>query len=529
MLRCGPGVLSYSQQQDFPMRPRFRLLTLVAAMALALPEAVPLAGQLLPWGGANAYRADLSARRAATMAALGNETMLVAWSAPARVYSADVNYEYRQDSNLLYLTGIEQEDTVLLLIPGSRGRREILFAREPNPVREHWFGRTLRPTEIAAMSGVEHVYPLSAFAAFLEGVLAGAGYQQSQAEADAEFGAFFAALRERKGQLAVLDRVSAVVASEVTDTRSTNSPAAVVRRLHEQHPELGLMSAVAVIERQRQVKTTYEQAVLRRSVEISAEAHVEGMRATRPGRWEYEVEAAIEYWFQRSGARSWAYPSIVASGPNATVLHYGASHRQMQAGDLLLVDAGANFQGMASDITRTYPVSGRFTSEQRQIYELVRRAQAAGEAAARLGSPALAIVRASRETMAEGLLSLGLISDPTQVGAWYTHSPVHGLGVDVHDPFDFETPLAPGMTFVIEPGLYFREEALTRLDQNRDGVQPAEGLRPSEIVRPRFERYRDMGVRIEDSYLMTGAGLERLSGRAPREVAEIERLLASAR
>ena len=211
----------------------------------------------------------------------------------------------------------------------------------------------------------------------------------------------------------------------------------------------------------------YEQALLRRSVEISAGAHIAGMRVTRPGRWEYEVEAAIEHEWHRQGALSWGYPSIVASGPNATTLHYERSTRQLQPGELLLVDAAGNYQGLTGDITRTYPVSGKYSPEQRVLYDLVLRAADAGIAAARPGGRPADISRAVNAVFGPGLLELGLVTDPMaasgespQITWWAPHSPTHGIGVDVHDPLH---ALDPGAAFVVEPGLYIRPDVLDRL------------------------------------------------------------------
>jgi len=487
----------------------------------------PRAAQVPPFGGADALRSDLAARRAAVMDALGAETMLIAWSAPARVYSTDVDYEYRQESNLLYLTNLTQEDLVLVLVPGSTNRRVFLFAPEPNPLREHWFGRNPRPAEITAASGIEAVFGRSDFGRFLDGLLQGTGFEQPAGLSGRdEFGAWFAALGEGRARLAVLD---STLAEGTVPEQSAADPVAIVRGIQQAQPALSVADVTPVLNRLRQVKSPYEQAVLRESARISAEAHVEGMKVTRPGRWEYEVEAAIEYGFHRNGAMSWAYPSIVASGPNATTLHYGSSDRQMQAGELLLVDAGANFQGMAADITRTYPVSGRFTPEQRAIYDLVLTALRAGMAAAVPGQPAAAIVRATRASLSAGLLELGLITDESQVGLWFTHSPIHGIGLDVHDPFDPQRPLEPGMAFVIEPGLYFRAEALDQLGQTgRGGGDPAARAEALARIRPVFERYRDIGIRIENSFLMTSDGLENLSAVAPVDPPALEAVVGTA-
>jgi Xaa-Pro aminopeptidase len=271
----------------------------------------------------------------------------------------------------------------------------------------------------------------------------------------------------------------------------------------------------------RQIKTPYEQTVLTRSVEISSEAHLAGMKAARPGRFEYEVEAAIEQVYLANGAMSPGYPSIVGSGPNATILHYNASNRRMEDGDLLLVDAAANFQGLTGDITRTYPVNGKFTDAQREIYGIVLAAQEAAMAAARAGNRTLDIEQAARDVVKPALPKLGLITDAAgdQFRTWYTHGICHWIGMDVHDVGDYKKPLAPGMTFTIEPGLYIRPAALENLPdtpENRAFI---------EKVKPAVERFKNIGVRIEDSFLLTDGGLVNLSQKTPRTVADIERVM----
>jgi Xaa-Pro aminopeptidase len=213
---------------------------------------------------------------------------------------------------------------------------------------------------------------------------------------------------------------------------------------------------------------------------------------------------------------SWGYPSIVGSGPNATILHYQKSTRRMEPGDLLLVDAAGNYQGLTGDITRTYPVSGTYSREQRQIYEIVFAAQQAGEKAAKIGAAPRDIQAACDDVLRAGLVRLGLVVEPagTQFKIWSTHGVVHGIGIDVHDPL--RGPLAAGMSFVIEPGIYIREAALDNLPKT------AANAAFIEKVRPVLQKYKDIGVRIEDSYLLTASGLERLSASVPRTIDEVE-------
>ena len=289
------------------------------------------------------------------MERLGPDSIAIFWSAPTRVYSNDVNYEYRQDSNLLYLTGIDQEETILVLMPGNETRKEILFVREADARREHWNGHSLTAGEASAASGLETVMTLNQFEPFVAAMLS----KRATTGSPTEYARFFQALTDARAKLAV-------VLDPVTDLSSPPSePARFASKLRERFFGFSVQDASPILAELRQIKTPYEQNVLRRSVEISSDAHRAGMRAARAGKYEYEVEAAIEEVYLRNGAMSWGYPSIVGSGPNATILHYEKSSRKMEPGDLLLVDAAANYQGLTGDITRTYPIDGKFTREQR--------------------------------------------------------------------------------------------------------------------------------------------------------------------
>lgn len=483
-----------------------------------------LARQIPPFGAPGEYVADLASRRDRVRASLGADTVLVLWSAPTRVYSTDVNYEYRQESNLLYLSGISHPETVLVLIPSGRSVKEIVFTRQTDPYRELWEGHVPTAAEVTERSGVGTVFEqrgAALFDAFVTALFSGAPMPEPMTALNGEFAAFHDAVRAGRARLAILDNPDgAAGASSPPDSRVAWAKSIVAR-----FPGATVASAGRLVETQRQIKTAYEQKVLTRSVEISALAHVEGMKTARPGRWEYEVEAAIEYAFHRHGMLSWGYPSIVGSGPNAATLHYLDATRQMKDGDLLLVDAAGNFQGLTGDITRTYPVNGRFTTEQRALYEIVLRAQEAGIAAARPGGRAGAINSAIRAVFAEGLPKLGLViadhpgvSVESQVAIWFPHGAVHGIGIDVHDPLG---ALEPGAAFVIEPGLYIRPDRLDHLRETPAHRALADKLRP--VVK----RYENIGVRIEDSFLMTPTGPANLSSAAPKQIADLERIVGT--
>jgi Xaa-Pro aminopeptidase len=328
-----------------------------------------------------------------------------------------------------------------------------------------------------------------------------------------EYTKYFDALTQNRAKVALLLEPGSLSAPPGPVTQFAS-------KVRERFFGFAVEDATPILAELRQIKTAYEQDVLRKSVAISSEAHRAGMKAAAPGKFEYHVEAAIEYVYLENGAMSWGYPSIVGSGPNATILHYEKSSRRMEAGDLLLVDAAANYQGYTGDITRTYPVNGRFTREQRDIYEIVLAAQEAGIAAAKRGNPLSAIQAACDEVLRAGLVGLGLVTDPKgqQFKTWATHGVSHWIGVDVHDVSRFRE-LAPGMAFTIEPGIYIRDAVLDNLPKT------PENNAFIEKVRPMVDKYRNLGVRIEDSFLVTESGLERLSSNVPRTIEEIESFL----
>jgi Xaa-Pro aminopeptidase len=457
---------------------------------------------------------DLIARRAAVMQHLAPEDMLVLWSAPERVYSLDVDYEFRQDSNLYYLTAIDQPNTILVLMPGNRERTAFLFMSPSNPEREHWTGHLLTPAEAAAQSGITSILPTTAFDPFMDAVLSGGVY--GVPAGSQEFARFQSGLAQQKARLLVLGPTPGI--------NGELSPAyQFANKARDRFLGLSIGDATAVLSSARQVKTPYERKVLQESADISSEAHMAGMKAAHPNAFEYEVEAAIEYVFKKHGAFDWGYPSIVGSGPNATTLHKEKSTRQKKDADLQLVDAAAYYKYMTVDITRTYPINGRFTRAQRDIYDLVLQAQEEGIKAAKAGNRLADIHQRTVDVIRQGLLRLGLITDATgdQYRMWYTHSSTHWIGIDVHDVGDIRRPLEPGMSFTIEPGIYIRESVLDNLPKTPANLALIEKLRPA------VEKYKDIGVRIEDSFLLTETGLTRLSAKVPRTADEIEAFMKS--
>jgi Xaa-Pro aminopeptidase len=465
---------------------------------------------------ATEFSDDLSARRARLMAKLPPDTMLVVFSAPPRVYSGDVDYEYHQDSNLYYLTGITQEDTVLVLMPGNTTRRELLFIKDRNPDREHWTGRLLGRDEAREKTGVGTVLPFGTFDAFINAMLSRRAYGLTVDATDAA--AWFAALGAGRAHLAVA----------LGDTGPTDAltPAhQFVQKVRDRYVGFVPVDVTPELASLREVKTPFELRLLTRAADISVDGQKAGMRAAVAGAFEYQVKAAIEGTFRAQGALSWAYPSVVGSGPNTTILHYPQDDRQLQAGDLVLVDAAANFGYQAADLTRTYPVNGTFSPTQRDIYELVLRAQAETIKAATPGATLAALHNRTVEVLKEGLMKLGLITDPAgqQYAMWFTHGVSHFIGLDVHDVGSRSDVLQPGMTFTIEPGLYIRQAALDALPKT------AANLELASKIQDAVKKYDGIGVRIEDSFVMEATGARNLSAGMPKSVADVEAFLRDAR
>ena len=459
---------------------------------------------------------DLKARRARMMERLGPDAIAILWSAPAARYSLDIDYEYRQDSNLYYLTGLTQEETILVLMPGNESRREILFVQDRDLLREHWTGRRLTDEEATARTGIETVMWTSQFERFISSILDRRGTGSVDDKQAAKFFDALAAGRAR-------------VALPLDAGRSLNDPLTAplefARKIRERFVGFQITDSTPILTALRLAKTPYERRVLTTSLEISSEAQMAGMRVARADAYEYEVTAAIEAVHRARGAVSWSYPSIVGSGPNATILHYHGGERQMHTGDLVLVDAAANYQYASGDITRTYPVSGTFSPPQRDIYHLVLQAQDEAMKVATVGSTLEDIHKKTVEVVKAGLLKLGLITNPDsdQYRMWYTHGSTHYIGIDVHDVGDRRAPLVPGAAFVIEPGIYIRPSALDLLPRTPENNALIEKIQPA------VKKYSDIGVRVEDSFLLEENGLRRLSAAVPRTIEEIEAFLLKRR
>ncbi len=431
--------------------------------------------------------AEYARRRRQLMEAAGDDAILVLPAARERVRSNDTYYPYRQDSDFWYLCGFQEPEAVLVLIPGRRHGEVILFCRERDPDREAWDGPREGQEGAVSRYGMDDAYPIEDLDDILPGLLEGRSRVYYHFGRDADF------------DLKLIGWVNRV-RSQVR---------------HGAQPPHEFLELGYLLHEQRLYKSADEVALMQTAADISVRAHRAAMRAARAGIHEYELQAELEREFRLHDACP-AYNSIVGAGANGCVLHYRDNRSASRDGDLVLIDAGAEYLGYACDITRTFPVNGRFSKEQRVLHDLVLAAQVAALEQAQPGIPYEEGHLAAVEVLTDGLLRLGLLKGDLEENIierhyqrFYRHKTGHWLGLDVHDVGDYKVVgesrlLEPGMVFTIEPGLYISPD-------DRD-VDP---------------RWRGIGIRIEDDVLITDTGHHVLTGALERSADEIEAFMAA--
>jgi Xaa-Pro aminopeptidase len=480
---------------------------------------------------------ELRARRLEVMKRMGDKAMMVFFSAEPRVYTYDVDYHYRQENNLYYLTSIKQQDVVLVLIPGAKQTREILFIRERNPMFETWNGRMMSFDEARARSGVQEVWDLkllNGFLAFIapraeQEIAKGGSVSKPDAKLTAQwqgdFQTLIEAVKEDQADLYLL-------VPQGRDLREYRREHDFANQISSAKAGMKIKTAHPIFADMRLRKSEWELKLMQHAVDITSEAFHRVFAVTGPAMYEYEIQAEFEYTFRRRNADNWGYPCIVGAGPNATTLHYITSQERLDDGSLLLMDCAAEYDHYTADITRTLPINGKFTKEQAEIYRIVYEAQQEAIKAARTGnlvntrhdpkiSPTSVHGRAA-EVIKEGLLRLGLITskDNNEYRTWFMHGTSHWLGMNVHDVGDYSKPLASGMVLTVEPGIYIRPDALDVLPRT------PETERFIKAVRPAFEKYKGIGVRIEDDVLITETGQKVMSAAIPSKLEDVEAAMA---
>ena len=399
--------------------------------------------------------------------------------------SNDTHYRFRQESDFFYLTGFEEPDSLAVIKPEAE-KKYTLFVRPRDPEREIWDGRRAGVEGAKSEFGADESFPTAEFGSKLTEFLDGADVLYYRLGVDRE-----------------LDNA---IIKEIARMRAVNRKPV--------HPPQTIVDPATIVHEMRVLKSADEIAIMQTAADIAAEAHCEAMKAAKAGMQEYELEAVIEQVFRRRGAAGPAYTSIVGAGPNATVLHYINNDGELRDGDLLLVDAGAEYKGYASDITRTFPINGRYTPAQRDIYDLVLKAQVACVEMVRPGTTHDQLKQHSIEVLTEGMVELGLLKGKPEelikekkYEQFYMHGLGHMLGIDVHDVgryyFGKESrALEPGVVMTVEPGIY---------------VSPDTKDIP--------EQYLGIGVRIEDDVLCTNNGPRVLTHKVPKHAEEIEELI----
>ena len=435
-------------------------------------------------------KSEYARRRKALMAQMEPNSIAILPAAAVAIRNRDVEHVYRQDSDFQYLSGFSEPEAVVVLIPGREYGEYVLFCRERNPQRELWDG--LRAGQEGAIRdfGADDAFPINDIDEILPGLIEGRDRVYSAMGSNAEF--------DRH----LMEWINVIRSKAHLGAQPPNEFVALDHLLHDM----------------RLYKSAAEIKVMREAARISARGHVRAMQACRPGLYEFSIEAELDYEFRKGGAKMPAYGSIVASGRNACILHYQENDAQLKDGDLVMIDAGCEIDCYASDISRTFPVSGKFSPEQKAIYELVLKAQTAAFAAIGPDKHWNQAHEATVQVITEGLVELGLLQGAVDeliaseaYKAFYMHRAGHWLGMDVHDVGDYKVGgewrvLEVGMTLTVEPGIYIAP----------DNQQVA-------------KKWRGIGIRIEDDVVVTKQGCEILTGDVPKSVAEIEALMAAAR
>lgn len=519
-------------------------LTLISLSYTALPTALrvaasstaPEAWRIAPSAPkiSEADRlAELAKRRQETMKRLGDKAIMVLFSTEPRIYTFDVDYHYRQENNLYYLTGINQDGAALVLIPGAKKTREILFVPERDARRETWTGHMLSNDEARKRSGIQEIWDLKLLNSFLatlapraEAAIAKRGPAPKPSADIAsqwqnEFQTFAEAVKNDQGEIYLLT-------PPARDLREYRQEHEFAENLKAVNAGLKIKTAHPIFAELRLMKSPWEIKLLQHAADITSEAFHRVFAVASAGMFEYEIQAEFEYTFKRRGADNWGYPCIVGAGANATTLHYITNQEKLADDSLLLMDCAAEFDHYTADITRTLPINGKFTKEQADIYRIVYDAQTASINRVRAGnvvgnvfdaaSNTKSVQGVTAEVIKEGLFKLGLITskDNNEFRTWYMHGSSHWIGMNVHDVGDYRTPLASGMVLTVEPGIYIRPDALDWLPKT------PENERFIQAVRPAFEKYKGIGIRIEDDILVTTGDPVNLSASIPRKLEDVE-------
>lgn len=419
-------------------------------------------------------------RRSKLLSSFSNKSVILSLAADVRNRQNDVDYEYRQNSNFWYLTGMPDAGSALLLVPDGfeyKGKKvyEILFVVPRTVEKEVWFGTRLGLNEVAPVLGISTSENISELTTVLKSVL------------------------QNRDTLWITGLPTPTFVPPII-SQKYYVDSEIKQFLHKDFPDLWVKTTIPQLASMREIKDSDELRMMMKAIDISIEGHKAVMQQAKPGMNEYEIEAIMEYTFKRLGAEEVGYPSIVGSDYNACILHYISNRKKTTENDLILADCGAEFQNYTADITRTFPVSGKFTKEQSLIYNVVLEAQEAGIKACRSGNDFRAPHNAALEVIQRGLLELQIIKDVSEAKWYFMHGTSHYLGLDVHDAGSFGK-LRENSVITVEPGIYIPKGS------------------------PCDKKWWNIGIRIEDDILITNGDPTNLSAALPRKIEEIEELM----
>ena len=411
------------------------------------------------------------------------DSAIIVASALVKARISDTDYAYRQDSNFYYLSGYEEPDSLLLIRPSSDKEKFIIFCRDRDPLREQWDGFRTGQEGAVQQYGADNAYSINSLDQMMPDLLAG--------------------VKNIYFSMSAPCGVDIKISHWMEDIRKNTRAGA--------EPPNNLLSLDSILHEMRLIKEDHEMNLMKKAADITTEAHIRAMQAVTPGMYEYQLEAEYLYAFNKNGARSPAYNSIVGGGNNSCILHYVENNDELKDGDLVLVDAGCEYQYYASDVTRTFPVNGKFSPEQKEIYSIVLEAHRQSMEQAKPGNKWNLMHEKSVEVIVEGLLDLGLLKGTKEqviekgdYSKFYMHRIGHWLGMDVHDVGGYKQDgdwreLEKGMVMTVEPGIYILD-SLEDVD----------------------DKWKGIGVRIEDDIVITDSGFEVLTPNVPRTIEEVE-------
>ncbi|CAN5794522.1 Xaa-Pro aminopeptidase [soil metagenome] len=420
---------------------------------------------------------ELAKRRAKVIEAMSSDSMMILFSAEPKNYAGDVDFMYRQENNLYYLTNLKQRNATLVLMKNGSEAKEILFLPKRNPASETWNGKMYSREEAAKISGVKTMVDASELDAFLQSVKDKKPFNSKDG--------------------ASVSTVPATIYLLLPENETDGDGKAEYRKESEFSKSVAgykIQNARRIFDNLRLIKSPMEIKLMQHAIDITTEAQMRSMAMVGKAKYEYEVQAEVEYTFRRRNADYWGYPSIVGCGPNATTLHYVESQGEVKLGDLLLMDVGAEYDHYTADVTRTYPSNGKFTREQAEIYQAVYDAQEAAAKTVKPGASFRDASRAADKSIKESLAKMNLITAPDatyqilyqgkainmpQYRLWFMHGFGHWLGMNVHDVGDYDAKLQAGMIFTNEPGIYIREDALEYLADTPENKAFLAKIRPA--------------------------------------------------